>query len=126
MSIMARFRLAAITLILILSSAGSGGQTLVDVKPRDIGLAVPGLFGEVDFWGQTNHVYGVKVVLGGRMATEARRQPDADARGMQVWLLQPDGTSIPPLDEPAAGSSGRFRMVQDAMIFTFRRASTSR
>src|SRR5690349_3452875 len=120
MSITARFRLAAITFILVLSSTGSGGQTLVDVKPRDTGLAVPGLFGEVDFWGQTNHIYGVKVALGGRMAAEAQRQPNADARGMQVWLLQPDGTSIPPLDGPAAVSSGRFGMVHDDMIFTFK------
>src|SRR2546423_193152 len=116
MIIVARSRLAAITLMLILCSTGSRGQSVVE--PGDIGLAVPGLFGNVVFWGQTNHIYGVKVVLGGRMITETCKQPDADARGMQVWLLQPDGTSIPPLDKPATVSSGRFGMVHDAMIFT--------
>ena len=105
---------------------GGRGQDLVNLGPQDIGLAVPRLFGEVDFWGQTNGIYGVKVVLGGRMSAARWKQPDADARGMQVWLLQPDGTSILPLDKPAAVSSGWLGIVHDALIFTFTRASTNR
>jgi hypothetical protein len=120
------FRSAAITVTLVLCSMAGRGQDLVNLGPSDIGLAVPGLFGEVDFWEQTNGIYGVKVVLGGRTITEASKQPDSHACGIQAWLLQPDGASIPPLDKPATVSSGSFGMVHEATIFIFTRASTNR
>lgn len=108
---------------MVLSSTWSQGQTVVE--PRCVVLAVPGKFNDVIFWGQTN-LYGVKIVVGGQHTTKPLKYPDADALGMQMWLLQPDGTSIPQLAKPATGWSGRWDYVDTSLIFTFTRSSTNK
>ena len=93
-------------------------------KPQVVSLAVPGRFHEVIFYEQTN-LYSVAIIWGGQKATEPDRQPDADIRNLQVWLLQPDGTCIPQNTEPGFVWMGKWGMVNDEMIFSFTRYPTN-
>ena len=108
--------------LLVLISLRSTGQE--EIKPRTIEIKVSDRFSDVTFWGQTN-LYGVKFILGTQKNNKPLQKPDPDALGMQVWLLQPDGTAIPQLAEPGIYWTGRFDSIDCCMSFTFTRFPTN-
>jgi hypothetical protein len=90
---------------------------------KSCGIIIPELNAPVDFTEQPTQ-YTVQLSVGGFRDDEKYTVPKADELHRQVWLLRPDGTSIPQWHKPIVIGNGNGGFMNFYLVSTFQRKAT--